>query len=90
MILVTGATGQFGSKAVEHLLKKGVEPSTIAVLVRDSNKAKDLERGIAIREGDYTDRFSMVEALTGVDNYCWYQATIEKRLKTGHSTIKTQ
>jgi len=67
MILVTGATGQFGSKAVEHLLKNGVEPSAIAVLVRDSNKAKDLEKGIAIREGDYTDHNSMVKAFTGVD-----------------------
>ena len=63
MILVTGATGQFGSKAVEHLLKKRVEPSTIAILVRDSNKAKDLEKGIDVREGDYTDHGSMVKAL---------------------------
>jgi len=38
MILVTGATGQFGSKAVEHLLKKRVEPSAIAILARNSNK----------------------------------------------------
>ena len=67
MILVTGATGQFGSKAVEHLLKKGVQPSAIAVLVRDSNKAKDLAKGIAIREGDYSDQLSMVKAFTGVD-----------------------
>ncbi|MFC3560272.1 SDR family oxidoreductase [Pedobacter jamesrossensis] len=67
MILVTGATGQFGSKAVEHLLKNGVEPSTIAVLVRNSNKAKDLEKGIDVRQGDYTDHSSMVKAFTGVD-----------------------
>lgn len=67
MILVTGATGQFGAKAVEHLLKKGVEPSAIAVLVRNSDKGKHLEIGITVRQGDYTDHGSMVRAFTGVD-----------------------
>ncbi|RWY51616.1 SDR family oxidoreductase [Mucilaginibacter gilvus] len=68
MILVTGATGQFGSKAVEHLLNKGVDPSEISVLVRDSAKAISLkEKGVLIKEGDYTDNSSMVKAFQGVD-----------------------
>ncbi|MET3114184.1 NAD(P)H dehydrogenase (quinone) [Pedobacter sp. CG_S7] len=68
MILVTGATGQFGSKAVEHLLKKGVNPTEISVLVRDSDKAISLkEKGIHIKEGDYTNQGSMLEAFRGVD-----------------------
>lgn len=68
MILVTGATGQFGAKAVEHLLKKGVNPKGISVLVRDATKAISLkEKGIHIKEGDYTDHGSMVEAFIGVD-----------------------
>lgn len=68
MILVTGATGQFGAKAVEHLLRKGVNPTEISVLVRDATKAISLkEKGIRIKEGDYTDHLSMVEAFIGVD-----------------------
>ncbi|MCD0472622.1 SDR family oxidoreductase [Flavobacterium sp. JAS] len=68
MILVTGATGQFGSKVIEHLLKKGVCPTGISVLVRDSDKAISLkQKGVHIKEGDYTDHDSMVKAFRGVD-----------------------
>ncbi|MEO5911597.1 MAG: NmrA family NAD(P)-binding protein, partial [Pelobium sp.] len=68
MILVTGATGQYGSKVVEHLLKKGADPSEISVLVRDAAKARGLkEKGIQIKEGDYTDYHSMVKAFQGID-----------------------
>lgn len=68
MILVTGATGQFGSKVVEHLLKKGINPSGISVLVRDISKANSLkDKGVHIKEGDYANPNSMVQALQGVD-----------------------
>ena len=42
MILVTGATGQFGAKAIDHLLKKGSNSSKISALVRDVEKRKVL------------------------------------------------
>ncbi|AKD54847.1 SDR family oxidoreductase [Spirosoma radiotolerans] len=68
MILVTGATGQFGAKAIDHLLQKGVNPSDIAALVRDAAKAKGLqEKGIGIRLGDYADHHSLVQAFKHVD-----------------------
>ena len=68
MNLVTGATGQFGSKAIEHLLSKEVNPSEISALVRDASKAKRLiEKGIQIKEGDYTDYNSMIKAFQGID-----------------------
>ncbi|WP_345949277.1 SDR family oxidoreductase [Mucilaginibacter sp. PAMB04274] len=68
MILVTGASGHFGSKAVEHLLKKGIDPQEITVLVRDLVKAEFLkEQGVKIKEGNYSDYNSMVEAFIGVD-----------------------
>jgi NAD(P)H dehydrogenase (quinone) len=68
MNLVTGATGQFGSKAIEHLLSKEVNPSEISALVRDASKAKSLiEKGIQIKEGDYTDYNSMIKAFQGID-----------------------
>lgn len=68
MILVTGATGRFGSKAVEYLLKNGVHPSEISVLVRDAAKAGRLkEQDVQVREGDYADHTSMVKAFQDVE-----------------------
>lgn len=68
MILVTGATGQLGAKAIDHLLNKGVEAADIAALVRDAAKAQELEeKGINIRIGDYSDYDSLVGAFQGVD-----------------------
>ncbi|MEJ7664730.1 MAG: NmrA family NAD(P)-binding protein [Hymenobacter sp.] len=68
MILVTGATGQYGAKAIEHLLKKGVEPQQIAALVRDAAKGQHLQdKGIELRLGDYADVDSLIRAFQGVD-----------------------
>ena len=67
MILVTGATGQLGSSAINHLISKGVAPAGIAALVRDEAKAEDLKsKGVALRTGDYTDYDSLVRAFAGV------------------------
>lgn len=68
MILVTGATGQFGSQAIDHLLSKGIKASEISALVRDEVKAEMLKaKGIATRIGDYTDHDSLVRAFQDVD-----------------------
>lgn len=93
MILVTGATGQFGSKAIEHLIKKGVDPSEISVLVRDAAKAMDLkEKGVHIEEGDYTDHNSMVKAFQGIDKLLLVSSNnreaIENRTSHHQNAIK--
>lgn len=68
MILVTGATGQYGTKAIEHLLNKGVEAPHIAALVREAAKGQQLQdQGIELRVGDYSDVDSLVPAFQGVD-----------------------
>lgn len=68
MILVTGATGNFGSKAIAHLLNKGVAANDIVALVRSEESFKSLEKqGINVRIGDYSDVDSMVKAFEGVD-----------------------
>jgi NAD(P)H dehydrogenase (quinone) len=68
MILVTGATGQFGSKAIDHLLKKGAKPSELSALVRNVDKAKIFtEKGIDVRIGDYNDHESLINAFKGID-----------------------
>ena len=68
MILVTGATGQYGAKVVEHLRKKGVAQQQISALVRDAAKGQKLQdQGIELRVGDYTDFDSLVHAFQGVN-----------------------
>lgn len=90
MILVTGATGQFGASAIESLLKKGVNPSTIAALVRNPEKAIDLkENGIELRKGDYTNYSSLVEAFKGVDKLLFVSGSeIETRLEQHTNVVK--
>lgn len=68
MILITGATGNFGSKAIDHLLNKSMPASRIAALVRDGENANSLhEKGISVRIGDYSNIDSMITAFKGVD-----------------------
>ncbi|GLZ43677.1 SDR family oxidoreductase [Actinokineospora sp. NBRC 105648] len=52
-ILVTGATGHFGGRAVHHLLDR-VPASELVVSVRDAGKATGLAtRGVTVRQGDF-------------------------------------
>ncbi|MBX0292977.1 SDR family oxidoreductase [Hymenobacter sp. HSC-4F20] len=68
MILVTGATGQYGTKAIEHLLRKGVKPQHISGLVREAAKGQPLrDKGISLRVGEYTEYTSLVRAFEGVE-----------------------
>ncbi len=68
MIIVTGATGNFGKAAIQSLLDKGVAGNDIAALVRDPNKASEWkEKGLQIRTGDYDDSAALKESLRGVN-----------------------
>lgn len=65
--LVTGATGGFGSYALDFL-KESVATADIYALVRSEEKGAALkEAGLNIRIGDYADKDSMKHALEGID-----------------------
>jgi NAD(P)H dehydrogenase (quinone) len=65
-IVVTGATGQLGRLAVESLLTRGVAAADIVATGRDTAKLADLaERGVAVKQADYTDAASLKEAFAG-------------------------
>ncbi|PNC11784.1 NAD(P)-dependent oxidoreductase [Enterobacter cloacae] len=67
MIAITGATGQLGQLVIEKLLKT-VPASQIVAIVRNPAKADALsQRGIVIRQADYTDQAAFTNALNGVD-----------------------
>lgn len=67
MILVTGASGQLGNLVINSLLAKGVAADQIVAAVRSPEKATALqERGVVVREADYTDPASLKAAMNGV------------------------
>lgn len=66
MILITGATGHLGRAVLQTLVTK-TTPNNLVALVRDADKAADLQaQGIQIRVGDYSDRASLDRAMEGV------------------------
>lgn len=66
-LLITGATGQLGSKIVNHVLNLKHD-ETIYVSVRDAAKAESLkDKGIIVRTGDFDDSQSLGNAFAGID-----------------------
>ena len=65
--LITGATGDVGSKVVEQLLQRGDRPR---VFVRDAEKARArFGNCVEIFIGDLADPASLKQALGGVDEF---------------------
>jgi NAD(P)H dehydrogenase (quinone) len=65
---ITGASGQLGRLAVHELLARGVPTSSVVAVVRTRGKAADLaDRGVQVREADYTQPQTLAAALDGVD-----------------------
>ncbi|MED4226565.1 SDR family oxidoreductase [Neobacillus cucumis] len=66
-ILVTGATGNLGSKVVDSLLKV-IPASDLAVSVRNPEKAEGLRvRGVDVRQGDFDRPETLEHAFKGID-----------------------
>lgn len=64
---ITGSTGAFGASAISHLLKSGVNASSIVALARNKEKAADLiAKGVNVRIGNYEDSASLEKAFDGV------------------------
>ncbi len=67
MIVVTGATGQLGNLVVEHLLEK-IPGAQIVAAVRITKKAQAFaERGVEVREADYSRPESLAAAFAGAE-----------------------
>ena len=66
-ILVTGATGKFGSIVIDRLREK-MKASDLIVSVRNPEKARHLaEAGVEVRQGDFDQPDQLVETFQGVD-----------------------
>ncbi|MBJ7536370.1 SDR family oxidoreductase [Marinomonas transparens] len=67
MILVTGASGQLGRLVIASLLEK-TEASNIIAAVRNPDSVKDLaEKGVQVRQADYSQPETLVKAFAGVE-----------------------
>ncbi len=59
MILVTGVTGHLGKLVLHHLLQR-TDAANVAALARNPAKAEGLH--VAVRQADYNDPASLVNA----------------------------
>ena len=90
MILITGATGNFGKAVIDFLLDKGVDSQGIAALVRDMGKAENLrDQGINLRLGSYDDPTSLLQAFQGIDQLLLVSGSeVATRLAQHNNVVK--
>ncbi len=68
MILISGATGNFGRATIDFLLKKNIPAINITAMVRDSVKAENFKnQGINIKIGNYDNYDELVNAFDGIE-----------------------
>ncbi|QYA16720.1 SDR family oxidoreductase [Rhizobium sp. AB2/73] len=89
MYAVTGATGQLGRLVIEALLKT-IPANRIVAAVRNPAKASDLaERGVIVREADYSRPDTLGPALTGVEKLLLISSTeVDGRLPRHRAVIE--
>ncbi|MFD8087918.1 NAD(P)H-binding protein [Kitasatospora sp. NPDC059722] len=76
MLIVTGATGRLGTLIVDRLLER-VPADRIGVSVRDASRATGLaERGVRVREGDFTEPDGLTHAFEGAERVLVVSAAI--------------
>lgn len=67
-ILITGASGPFGSGVARGLIAKGVKPSDLILVSRDPSKLQEFTAlGAQARAGDFDDYASLVQTFAGAD-----------------------
>jgi NAD(P)H dehydrogenase (quinone) len=85
---VTGATGQLGALVIDALLDQDVSPADIVALVRNPAKAAGLqERGITVRQADYTEPETLAAALAGVENLLLISGSEVGRRVAQHTNV---
>ncbi|MEU7619027.1 NAD(P)H-binding protein, partial [Micromonospora rifamycinica] len=76
MFVITGATGQLGSRIVDQLLTR-VPAEAVGVSVRDVDRAAHLaDRGVRVRRGDFTEPATLAHAFAGADQVLIVSAAI--------------
>jgi NAD(P)H dehydrogenase (quinone) len=85
---VTGASGHLGRLAVAELLARGVPPSGVVAVVRSRGKAADLaDRGVQVREADYSRPQTLAAALAGVGRLLLVPSSEARQRVAHHSNV---
>ncbi|EGC29524.1 hypothetical protein DICPUDRAFT_42752 [Dictyostelium purpureum] len=89
-ILVTGASGKFGTISINLLLEKGVEKNKIIALGRDESKLEQFkEKGIQTRKADYNNYEELLSAFKGVEKLLFVSSNeVEIRTKQHQDVVK--
>jgi NAD(P)H dehydrogenase (quinone) len=88
-ILITGATGNLGSRTLNLLLKR-VPANQVAVLVRDPQSEKIerfVKKGVEAHQGDYFNYNSLLRAFNGVDKVMLISAQAFTDRNTQHFNV---
>ncbi|MDR6724453.1 NAD(P)H dehydrogenase (quinone) [Paenibacillus amylolyticus] len=88
-ILITGATGNLGSKTLELLLTK-VPFNQVAVLVRNTESEqikRYVKEGVEAHQGDYLDYNSLLQAFNGVEKVMLISAQAFTDRNTQHFNV---
>lgn len=88
-ILITGATGHLGTATVKKLIET-VNSKNIAVMARSAEKAAHLAQlGVEVREGDYSNYASLVQAFKGIGKLLFISGTdIAQRAQQHENVVK--
>ena len=87
-IVVTGATGLFGSLAIDALLGRGVPASQVIAAGRDPGKLAGLrDRGVTVRQADYDDPPSLRAAFAGADRLLFVSGSEVGRRIPQHQAV---
>jgi NAD(P)H dehydrogenase (quinone) len=88
-VIVTGASGQLGRLAAEHLLDR-LSPAELILVTRRPHALADLaERGVEVRRGDFDDPASLAEAFAGGDRMLLISTlAIGSRVKQHQSALE--
>jgi NAD(P)H dehydrogenase (quinone) len=85
---VTGASGHLGRLAVGELLARGVPASDVVAVVRSRGNAADLaERGVHVREADYSDPGALAAALAGVERLLLVSSSVAGQRVAHHTNV---
>jgi NAD(P)H dehydrogenase (quinone) len=87
---VTGASGHFGRFAVKELLSRNVPAPNIVAIVRSRGKTADLaERGVQVREADYTRPETLGPALAEVNRLLFVSSSDAGHRLVQHTNVIT-
>lgn len=87
-IVITGATGHLGRMVIADLLTAGISAGDIRAIVRDTERAADLEaRGIAVHPGDYDTPATLAGAFEAGDRVLLISGSEVGRRVPQHQTV---